>query len=194
MSYQAQFQKAIETRHVLLPNEPVHPAIRNQPNNPETERVLFEFGSLFLDHIPPEDRVTKCHAVATSFKKFIESQDLPIDFGLSVTVGIVRLQGRSLFPCSVTSIQNLVEAGPDSDLPMNTHVWLTAGDSTVIDLNILAWLKAKLNVELAPGVSSPMIWRDRNASPLSYEPLLVDDDFMFRVDRVKAIRPLQPLA
>ncbi|WP_157956855.1 hypothetical protein [Salinicola aestuarinus] len=128
--------------------------------------------------------------MATSFKNFIDSQDFSFDFGLSVTVGIVRLQGRSLFPCGLESIQSLIEAGPDSDLPMNAYVWLTAGDSTVIDLNILAWLKAKLSVEMHPGIHCPALWREGDRSPLSYEPLLVDDDFMFRVDRVKAIRPL----
>lgn len=189
MIYRKQFQQAIEAHKAIFPNEtaPTAPVSIDEPKLPE---ALLGFARSFVEKVPLEHRVKKCHAVATSFRQALAQTPTPFDIDLAVTIGNVSYGGETLFtaePVDLASIEKLIAEGPDSTSPMNAHVWLTANNMVVVDLNVAAWLREVKGMDTDGGV---VLHHEGDGSGLVYEPLLVDNDFLFRVDRVKETHKL----
>ncbi|MGK0446908.1 MAG: hypothetical protein ACJA2M_000678 [Polaribacter sp.] len=72
---------------------------------------------------------------------------------------------------------------PNTDLPL--HVWLTLPNLTIIDLTIIPTLVDKgIELTLQEKAEKVIIWKENEPSNLRYEPLLVDNSFMHRIDKI----------
>lgn len=124
-----------------------------------------------------------CHAISHGF--FETWQQLPYSeaFPLAVTIGNVWIKGRNLYEVTRPSLERLLLEGFNPDSNVDVHVWLTMSDMTVIDLTIMSTLNA-LGLSQTPYEKNRAVfWHETRPSDLSYEPLLVDNQFFTKVER-----------
>lgn len=162
--------------------------MRNTPHfTTWPEQVLPHVHGL-LAKVPRHDLVHKCHAISTSFQDtYMSTAPMAHYMPLIVTVGNVYYQGKSLYPCTHESILEMIQAGPDARGPMNAHVWLTLSGGTVLDLTLLTSMVDRAGFDPS-NERQPLLWRPDIESDFVYEPLLVDAEFMHRIDRIAATR------
>ena len=68
--------------------------------------------------------------------------------------------------------------------PLNSHVWLTFPDMTVLDLTIIPTLVDKGLIQPGSYPTPYVLWREDQDSPFSYIPLLQDNNFATLVDQI----------
>lgn len=105
---------------------------------------------------------------------------------MTLTVGDVSLDGKRLFNASRETISTAVDQGISTIDTPKFHVWLTLADMTVIDLTIVRQLVASGAI---PEPSSEQdaswltVWREERKGRFDYHPILIDDDFLSRLQR-----------
>ncbi len=132
-----------------------------------------------------------CHVVSHNFipfynnsmKEVLDKKIKPPH--MDITIGEVTHKGTSLYNVSKSSIKKIINAGFQPDETLDVHVWLTLENMTVIDLTIMRNLHIRGSISDADLKEKPVIiWRDDKPSALHYTPLLIDNDFLNKVDRV----------
>ncbi|ELH5152256.1 hypothetical protein V9K20_003506 [Vibrio cholerae] len=127
----------------------------------------------------------QCHSVCENFKNALNQLPEAEGIDFKVTVGNVFYKGKNIYRLNRKSLKEIVEAGPQLDKVLDVHVWLTLDDMTVYDLTILSTLEAKgLEPKGTFPYPSVLVWRHDIKSDFNYKPLLVDDYFFHRVDRM----------
>lgn len=103
---------------------------------------------------------------------------------LTLTVGDVSYHGELLFNTTRNTLQETIATGISTEDKPKFHVWLTLADMTIIDFSILnivsAGAESASDCKLNQGVN---IWRPERKGPLEYHPLLVDDEFLKRLQK-----------
>ncbi len=103
---------------------------------------------------------------------------------MTLTVGDVSLDGQRLFNASRTTIGTAVEKGISTADEPTFHVWLTLADMTVIDLTLVRQLAASGKLpEPADADAWLTVWRQERKGRFDYHPILIDDDFLSRLQR-----------
>lgn len=103
---------------------------------------------------------------------------------MNLTVGDVSFKGEKLFNATRDTIESAVSNGISTIEKPLFHVWLTLSDLTVIDLTIINHLITRGVVE-EPAYSDQFInvWRPERKGDYEYHPVLVDDDFIVRLQK-----------
>jgi hypothetical protein len=123
-----------------------------------------------------------CHAVSHGFHRTWSLHPLAESFPLQLTVGTVYYQGCNVFEVTRGTIERTVAAGFLNNQTVDVHVWLTLGDLTVLDLTIVPTLRS--SGVLPPGGPEVLLWRADEPGDFVFEPLMLDNDFYERVERM----------
>jgi hypothetical protein len=103
---------------------------------------------------------------------------------MTLTVGDVTFKDTRLFNTTRNTLQNAITTGISTQDVPQFHVWLTLADMTVIDFSINRYLNAS-DIDAKPHAArqSPTIWRPDCKRDINYLPVLVDDDFLYRLQK-----------
>jgi hypothetical protein len=147
--------------------------------------VLEHLSSTYVKGIPQESIVNKCHAISQGFWEIFQSSELAIGFSLNITIGNVIYENNNLYNLDKSRLKIIMNQGHLLSESLDAHVWLTFEDMTVVDLTIMPTLFFRGMVSEKEWLENPVvIWREDIESPLKYQPLLVDNEFMYRVDKI----------
>lgn len=138
----------------------------------------------FYRTIPPEYTVHACHAVSHNFYDCFYN-NINTSHQINITIGDVLYKGKSIYNVTKDVILNLIKEGPTKEGALPVHVWLTLEDMTVVDLTIVMSLVDKGILEL-DSVTDPIVfWNDSIRSDYEYKPILVDNNFLHKVDYIR---------
>jgi hypothetical protein len=146
---------------------------------------------LMLKQYKEEDITRKCHGVSNAIWWNLRESDFAKITSLNITIGNVYYKGSNIYGLDKYKLKNIISQGPQLDRSLDVHVWLTADNMTVIDPTIMHTLHKKGVFEKPEYQGSPvLLWREDIESDFYYEPLLVDNEFVSRVDNVEQIVPM----
>jgi hypothetical protein len=137
----------------------------------------------YMDHLTTDLVVSRCHSVSTGFLESYQRHHIGAGYPLFITIGNVFYRGTPLYRHDRDDLKQLIESDADLSVLLDTHVWLTLDNMLVIDLAIAATLRSRFGLDPKEEVPSPLFWREDWNSDFVYQPLLVDNRFMYRVDR-----------
>jgi hypothetical protein len=104
-----------------------------------------------------------------------------------VTIGDVLVTGAPTYHVTKSAIKDLLANGYNPDEGLNLHVWITLFDGTVVDPTILSTLVEKERI--APeNANELMVLPPHISSDLKYVPLLIHNDFFYKVSRARSNR------
>ncbi|EMN7239599.1 hypothetical protein WB855_004584 [Vibrio parahaemolyticus] len=132
----------------------------------------------------------QCLSVHFNFQNWLKQQKLGEYTDFKLTIGNVYYKGSNVYKTSKTKIKQMIKRGPQLNETLDLHVWLTLDDMTIYDLSIIPTLRAKGYIK-GKRESSPevLVLRPGEESDYEYRPLLVDDGFFHRVDKIRGIYP-----
>jgi|GEM_PF-1913272 len=103
---------------------------------------------------------------------------------MTLTVGDVSFNGKKVFNASRDSIASAVSDGISTADEQRFHVWLTLVDMTVIDLTIVRQLLTMQKISTPKRAEQWLnVWRTERRGRFDYHPLLIDDNFLARLQR-----------
>ena len=112
---------------------------------------------------------------------------------VSLTIGDVAFMGEWMYKVDSESLQNIIKEGRVYGKSLDCHVWLTYRSNHVFDLSVLYNLNKRKWYSLKANEDPVICWNDQSEKAkweLEYKPLLVDNDFFFRVDGLGPEDPL----
>lgn len=200
MSYRDAFLQAFQNRAKFVPVDQARVCYQDLAGfglewAHQNSRDFHEFTHLFLKSWlytrgTPE---SACHNVSSSALITAILQANYEEDEISLTIGDVSFMGKWMYNVSQESLQNIIKDGRAYDKTLDCHVWLTYRSNHVFDLSLIYNLMKR-------GLYSPKInedpiiyWNDQSEKTkweLEYKPLLVDNDFFFRVDGLGPEDPL----
>ncbi|MBQ9226002.1 MAG: SEC-C domain-containing protein [Fibrobacter sp.] len=164
-------------------------------------RYIYKVISVCDKTIGEMGYTSTCHFMADIHRRaLIENGIKPED--ISLTIGEVHLDDKPMYDTSKSFIKQILDEGPESTLELKLHCWLTFKNRYIIDPSIQFNLVKRQvfkrtdlcenNLVYALGEdysSARYTWSMRDGSEksvevnemLRYEPILVDNDFYFRV-------------
>lgn len=158
-------------------------------NYQELHKHLFQAAQFYANNFSRQQPLEhQCHSVHFNFQNWLQQQNLGKVTDFKMTVGNVIYKGNNVYKTSKTKIKQIINNGPNVDEALNLHVWLTLDDMTVYDLSIIPTLRAKGLIDSKLG-STPevLVYRPGEKGDYEYQPLLVDDGFFYKVDKINII-------
>lgn len=103
---------------------------------------------------------------------------------MTLTIGDISVDGQRLYNVSRETLRSAVGTSISTFDEPKFHVWLTLVDMTVIDLTIVKQLISEHNTS-APEIPEKWlnVWRPERCGKFDYHPILIDDDFLSRLQR-----------
>ncbi|MFC1672650.1 hypothetical protein ACFL12_00720 [Pseudomonadota bacterium] len=151
-------------------------------------KFIKDFSEAFIQKIPEEHVINKCHAASYSFWSAFQNLEYSDAFSIQITVGNVFYKGENIYNLSKGNLTKIINKGPSRDEALDAHVWVTLEDMTVIDLTIIPTLVHRgLLPKSELDTGRVLIWRECDKSDYSYQPILVDNDFTQRVDETQTV-------
>jgi hypothetical protein len=134
----------------------------------------------------PFSLADQCHNISQTFFERSTSMGLTEFCGMAVTVGDVVFKGKRIYGATPESVKEVIHKGFAPEEPLNLHVWITLANMTVVDLAIIPTLVSK-------GVATTkdfkgkdiVVWKESKGQSLEYIPILHDDNFLYKVDKIK---------
>lgn len=146
--------------------------------------VIEQMALLYQHQIPLEHLVNHCHSISHGFWETYTNHPASKGFTLSVTVGNVYYKGESVYNLTKSKLKQIISKGKVLDEELPVHVWVTLEDMTVFDLTIIPTLIHKGLLDESEVTSNLLVWNEEHSGDFVFEPLLIDNDFMHRVDEV----------
>ena len=133
----------------------------------------------------PYNVADQCHSVSQQFFERCHDIGIAEECGLAITVGNIEFKGRKVYPTSRERVASTLDAGFSPDSPLHLHVWITTVNMFVLDLTVIPTLLSK-------GLAHPKDFKGKEVlvakngikKSLRYRPILHDDSFMYKVDRI----------
>lgn len=133
----------------------------------------------FLDSAERKYKIAhSCHATSHYF-----AQQFADRISVAVTIGNVYFRGTNIYGVTREKIEALIHEGFNRKRFVGVHVWLTTTDMTVLDLTALSSLAALGHAKAPPSSNRVLVWNEESPGDLEFEPLLVDNDFFYKVER-----------
>ena len=145
---------------------------------------LSHYASSYIQNAPIA-LANQCHNISQSFFDLCTKNRITEICGMAITIGNVRYKGKELYNTTPESIKETIAKGFQPEEPLNLHVWLTLVDMSVLDLTIIPTLISK-NMATTKDFKGKnlIVWRKSNDHNLEYTPMLHDDNFLHKVDKV----------
>ncbi|MBB3103291.1 hypothetical protein [Azomonas macrocytogenes] len=151
-------------------------------------RLIQTLAAEYVQSIPPEHAIDRPHTVLLGFWEAFQQNGFGKTFALNTTIGNFSYKGDPLYRQSKAGLKKLINQGIQPDQPLDVHMWLTLEDMTVIDPTLLGTLERRGLLKATDySANGVLIWREDTPSDFVYEPILVDNDFAFRVDNITAV-------
>lgn len=126
----------------------------------------------------------QCLADSHVFLRACIEQNIINENYMTLTVGDVSYKSQKLFNVSRDTMKSAVANGISTQDKQLFHVWLTLADMTVIDLTIVNQLLTRnLMQQTDVDVQRLSVWRPERKGDFDYHPVLVDDDFLSRLQK-----------
>ena len=147
--------------------------------------VIAQLASYYLRNMQMEHVINRCHAVSQGFWDVLQRQEFSNAFSSNITIGNVFYKDKNIYNLSKSKLKCIINEGPSLEKSLDVHVWITFENMTVFDLTIMPTLFHRGLISEEELKNNPvLIWREDIESDFNYTPLLVDNEFMHRVDRV----------
>ena len=192
MPYRDDFLQAFKNRDVFLPNEEAKVAYRDLTcygleQAHQNCRDFYEFTHWYLQFwVQMRGAPTSaCHNVSNSAMMTAVLQGNYAEDEVSLTIGDVSFMGRWMYNVTQESLAAILKEGRAYDKTLNCHVWLTYRSNHVFDLSLLFNLNKRGLYPIKPHEDPVIYWNDQSEVTkweLEYRPILVDNNFFFRVD------------
>ena len=200
MSYRDDFLQAFQNRAKFVPADQARVSYQDLAGfrleqAHQNSRDFHEFAHRFLKSWlctcgVPE---SACHNVSSSALITAISQANFVEEEVSLTIGDVAFMGEWMYKVDSESLQNIIREGRAYGKSLDCHVWLTYRSNHVFDLSVLYNLNKRKWYSLKANEDPVIYWNDQSEKAkweLEYKPLLVDNDFFFRVDGLGPEDPL----
>lgn len=103
---------------------------------------------------------------------------------MTLTIGDISVDGHRLYDVSRDTLRSAVETSISTFDEPAFHVWLTLVDMTVIDLTIVNQLTSAQKTSASKLPEQWLnVWRPERRGRFDYHPILIDDDFLSRLQR-----------
>lgn len=158
---------------------------RHQEYYVKTLEVYQKLGEAFLLKRPQDQIAGRCHGIATDFWCTFKDSEFFKFLSLDVTVGNVFYKGENLYNLSRGKLKKIIKRGPQPNEMLDVHVWLTGENMSVFDPTIISNLHCRgLLKEPKLNGSSILLWNEEEKGDFEFEPILVDNKFLWRVDNI----------
>ena len=215
-TYTNDFYEAIKTHNVFFPEDPLDLDLYKRITGESiterdvdyiselANRYIYKVISVCDKMVGEKGYTSTCHFMADIHRRaLIENGIKPED--VSLTIGEVYFNDKPMYDTSKSFVKQILDEGPDSDLELKLHCWLTFKNRYVIDPSIQFNLVkrgifkrtdlSENNLVYALGEdysSTRYTWSMPDGSiksvevneMLRYEPILIDNDFYFRVQEI----------
>ena len=152
-----------------------------------TRDMIENLATFYANQADQARLINQCHSISHGFRETYCSHPISEAFALQVTVGNIFYKGESIYNLSKSKLKNIINQGHQLEESLDVHVWTTFEDMTVFDLTIIPTLVHRGILPKSALEKNPvLVWHDEMKSDFSYQPLLVDNEFMHRVDQVIA--------
>ncbi len=156
---------------------------RNNEPYPDIRKIIHELAIQYVKNAPVGQVVNKCHSISHGFWEGFRNSELAKVFSLNITVGNIFYKNKNIYDLSKSKLKKIIRQGQVLSDTLDVHVWLTLNDLTVLDLTIIPTLVQQGLLPKEELTKSPvLVWHESELSNFSFQPLLVDNDFMHRVD------------
>lgn len=126
----------------------------------------------------------QCLADCHVFLRACLDQKVITEKYMTLTVGDVSFKGKKLFNTTRQTMETAVAHSITTQDDPQFHVWLTLVDMTVIDLTLIDQLVRSGHTNKPENSGRTVnIWRPDNKGDFNYHPVLVDDDFLSRLQQ-----------
>lgn len=126
----------------------------------------------------------QCLADSHVFLKACIEQKVINEKYMTLTVGDVSYKGDKLFNASRQTMESAIANGISTKDEPLFHVWLTLADMTVIDLTIFRQLVGRGLLQQHDLAEKQLqVWRPERCGDFDYHPVLVDDEFLSRLQK-----------
>lgn len=200
MSYRDDFLQAFQNRAKFVPADQARVSYQNLAEfgleqAHQNSRDFHEFTHRFLKSWlfyrgEPE---SACHNVSSSALITAILQANYVEEEVSLTIGDVAFRGEWMYKVNSETLQNIIKEGRVYEKNLDCHVWLTYRSNHVFDLSVLYNLNKRQWYNLKANEDPVIYWNDQSEMTkweLEYKPILVDNDFFFRVDGMGPEDPL----
>lgn len=149
--------------------------------------VIYEAAHKFIDDCP-FSVAHQCHNLSQQFFDKNYNKVFRSGFWMGITIGDIIFNGKPVFNATKDSIREEIARGPDTDAPLDLHVWLTFGNLQILDLTVIPSLLAKQIARPADFKDRVLVsTKARKTSKLQYKPILVYNDFLRLIDDIKGV-------
>jgi len=188
MSYLEKFIEAVKYKNELFPNEKsldIETYKSYSISGNISKRELSDVKEICLDCLSEVlckcdmDLRLGCSLYSELLKECLCSNGYDGN-EISFTVGDVSYRGKYIYNLNEEKLRCIVEAGRQRDKTLDVHAWITYKSTFVFDSTIKSNVnisKDRNNVE-----DNLLSWDENNKQEFDYLPLLVDNNFYFRVD------------
>jgi len=126
----------------------------------------------------------QCLADSHTFLTACLEQDIVKKRYMTLTIGDVSVDGQRLYNVSRDTLRSAVDNSISTFDAPKFHVWLTLVDMTVIDLTIVNQLTGLQKIARPESPEQWLnVWRPERRGRFDYHPILIDDDFLSRLQR-----------
>lgn len=186
--YDLSFHEIGQSKEELLPIFEQNQYVYNQEPLVHFEALVIKLCKEYVGNIPSKHITNACHAICQGFNDAFDASANREQGDLDITIGNVFYKNRNIYQLTENKLDSLMSDGFQSDKELPLHVWLTLPNLTVIDLTIIPTLLDKGEVLTPREIESNIIiWKENDHSNFRYEPLLVDNSFMHRVDKIAKV-------
>lgn len=200
MSYRDDFLQAFQNRAKFVPASQARVCYQDLAGfgleqAHQNSRDFHEFTHRFLMNWLYARGVPEsaCHNVSSSAMMTAILQANYVEEEVSLTIGDVAFMGEWMYKVNSESLQNIIKEGRVYEKTLDCHVWLTYRSNHVFDLSVLYNLNKRRWYSLKAEEDPVIYWNDQSEVTkweLEYKPILVDNDFFFRVDGLGSEDPL----
>lgn len=160
---------------------------KNQDMAEFVRETILQAAKTFVRNTP-YGVADQCHSISQQFFERCRDIGLTDYCGLAITVGNIEYKGKEVYPTSREHVASALEDGFSPDKPLDLHVWITTVNMFVIDLTVIPTLIGK-------GLAKPKDFKGSDVvvakngvkKTLRYRPILHDDEFMYKVDRIAGL-------
>ena len=147
------------------------------------QMILTPFAERYLAEASERGKIANsCHATANGFYESWKMNRYSVICGFYVTIGNVYFKGENLYKLTKSKLLSILDSGNATNESINVHVWLTWDNMTVVDPTIVSTLLEREKLNPKEVHSKVLIWKQEKPGDYEYEPILVDNDFLSKID------------
>lgn len=202
MSYRSDFLEAFLAKKKYLPDDNLEKyftykdllSFKAPKDSEKVFRVFKTTDTIFQNHYIPEKEennqpiANACHIVSYDMLLWMINNQICDPKDLAYTIGDVSFHGKWIYNVTEENLKDTIKKGCNPSSDVNIHAWLTYRTNYILDPTILFTLDDRDWYDINSAENRIQLWSDCYEDlqwELNYKPLLVDSDFIHRIDIVQ---------